>query len=311
MNNIDTLLLRRLDLNNLVALHTLLSTRSVSLSANQLCLGQPAVSHILKRLRELLGDELLCRYGREMTLTPLAESLREPLARWLAEGLQLFQTSDRFEPLSVHTVFRLAMPDLLEVAYLPALIGRLRQDAPGITLEVEAMPAHDVDAAFEQGRIDAAVGYFPDLPPRLCRQALLQSALVCIYNPQLIDMPDPICLPDLAQPVHIHTSYAGNGLNLIDLQLRAHGLVRHVIAATASLLAIPAILEQVPAVAVLPDFISGVVRHPGSRLRFCPIQDALVTIPIELVWHPRFTLDKLHAYMRGKVSEAFMPTKVN
>jgi len=46
-------------------------------------LSQPAASHALQRLRDMLGDPLLVRVGARMELTPRAQALRGPLAQAL------------------------------------------------------------------------------------------------------------------------------------------------------------------------------------------------------------------------------------
>ncbi|OHX20243.1 hypothetical protein BI344_07025 [Chromobacterium sphagni] len=302
VNNIDAVQLRKLDLNSLVALHALLSTRSVSLSAARLCLGQPAVSHILKRLRALTGDELLCRHGRRMLLTPLAESLLAPLEAWLEQGQRLLQPQV-FDPAALQAEYRLAMPDLLEAALLPALIAALQAQAPGLILQVVAMPADQVESALEHGRIDGALGYFPQASARLGRQPLFISRFVCFYHAAQIDMPAALRAEDLARPPHIHTSYAGNSASLVDDYLRGQGRQRRVIASTASLLAIPLILERLPAVAVLPDMIAGVLRRGDNALEMRRLADADLRIGIEHLWHPRRNADPLQQFFNRLVQE--------
>ena len=297
MNNIDPLLLRRLDLNSLVVLHTLLTTRSVSRSADKLCLGQPAVSHILKHLRQQLADELLCRYGRSMVLTPLAESLLQPLGQWLQQGQQLLQVH-AFDVRSIRQTVRLAMPDLLEAALLPALIIALQKEAPGLTLEVQAMASRQVEAALTDGQIDCAIGYFPRLQGHACRQIILDSRFICLYHPDQLTLPAMLSASAVAQAPHIFTSYTGESAGLIDDYLRRHGQQRRILASTASLLAIPGILEQVAAVSVLPEVIGPIVQRHSPGLHWQPITDAALTIPIELLWHPRFNTDPLQQFLR-------------
>ena len=53
--------LNSLDLNLLVALDALLKEASVSRAAMRIGLSQPAASHALQRLRDLIGDPLLVR----------------------------------------------------------------------------------------------------------------------------------------------------------------------------------------------------------------------------------------------------------
>jgi hypothetical protein len=61
--------LNSLDLNLLVALDALLREANVSRAAMRIGLSQPATSHALQRLRDLIGDPLLVRNGARMELT--------------------------------------------------------------------------------------------------------------------------------------------------------------------------------------------------------------------------------------------------
>ena len=65
--------LATLDLNLLKALDALLRTESVSRSAQRLNVTQSAVSHALKRLRDIFGDPLLVRDGGVMRATARAQ----------------------------------------------------------------------------------------------------------------------------------------------------------------------------------------------------------------------------------------------
>ena len=59
-----------IDLNLLTSLDVLLDETSVTRAAKRLGKTQPAVSHNLRRLRELLGDPLLVRTPHGMQATP-------------------------------------------------------------------------------------------------------------------------------------------------------------------------------------------------------------------------------------------------
>ncbi|WP_200813818.1 LysR family transcriptional regulator, partial [Mycobacterium avium] len=77
--------LRRIDLNLLVVLDALLTEQHVTRAAERLHLSQPAVSHALARLRDLLGDPLLVRQGSSLVPTTRALELTMPLAQALAQ----------------------------------------------------------------------------------------------------------------------------------------------------------------------------------------------------------------------------------
>lgn len=69
--------LRSIDLNLLVVFEALIQECNVSRAAEQLSLGQPAVSAALVRLRKLFNDPLFLRIGRRMVPTARALSVAQ------------------------------------------------------------------------------------------------------------------------------------------------------------------------------------------------------------------------------------------
>jgi DNA-binding transcriptional LysR family regulator len=127
--------LNSLDLNLLVALDALLREASVSRAAMRIGLSQPAASHALQRLRDLIGDPLLVRNGARMELTPRAQALRGPLAQALDQVRALFIPDD-FDAASSERQFRLMMPDLAVELLMPPLMAEITQAAPNVRIDV-------------------------------------------------------------------------------------------------------------------------------------------------------------------------------
>jgi DNA-binding transcriptional LysR family regulator len=127
--------LAALDLNLLVALDALLLEANVSRAAMRIGLSQPAASHALQRLREVLGDPLLVRVGARMELTPRAIGLRGPLAQALDQVRGLFIPDD-FDALRSERQFRLMMPDLAVELLVPPLMEKIAQAAPNVRLDI-------------------------------------------------------------------------------------------------------------------------------------------------------------------------------
>src|SRR3954454_5595208 len=127
--------LAALDLNLLVALDALLLEASVSRAAMRIGLSQPATSHALQRLREVLGDPLLVRVGARMELTPRAQALRAPLAQALDQVRGLF-ISDDFDAASSERRFRMMMPDLAVELLVPPLMAKITKAALNVRIDV-------------------------------------------------------------------------------------------------------------------------------------------------------------------------------
>ena len=127
--------LAALDLNLLVALDALLLEANVSRAAMRIGLSQPAASHALQRLRDMLGDPLLVRVGARMELTPRAQALRGPLAQALDQVRGLFIPDD-FDAMRSERRFRLMMPDLAVELLVPPLMEKITALAPNVQLDI-------------------------------------------------------------------------------------------------------------------------------------------------------------------------------
>ena len=106
--------LRRIDLNLLVAFDALMQERHVSRAAQRLNLGQPAMSHALARLRELLHDPLFFRIGTQMEPTARAIELAPQIHTWLEQANQFLLQEPLFNPAQAQGTFSLSTPDGLE-----------------------------------------------------------------------------------------------------------------------------------------------------------------------------------------------------
>ena len=147
---------RGLDLNLLVALEALLSTRSVSRAAERLNLSQPAMSAALGRLRDYFRDDILVVQGKRMHPTAFAESLHGRLLETLGELDDLISTSTLFDPATSERSFRIAASDYIIAAVLAPVVARLASEAPGIRVDFVA-PSETVEQLLEEGKLDLVV----------------------------------------------------------------------------------------------------------------------------------------------------------
>ncbi|MDB5829614.1 MAG: transcriptional regulator, LysR family, partial [Variovorax sp.] len=149
------------DLNLLRLFDAVYRARSVSRAAEQLGLTQPAASHGLSRLRHLLQDALFTRAPGGVAPTPRAERLAVAVQSALGTLEEALFEPDRFEPTASRKTFRIHMSDIGEGRFLPALMGRLGELAPGVRLETEPFAPAEIAPALDSGRIDFAFGFLP------------------------------------------------------------------------------------------------------------------------------------------------------
>jgi DNA-binding transcriptional LysR family regulator len=122
-----------LDLNLLAALDVLLHEKNTTRAGERLCLSQPAVSGALARLREYFNDELLVQVGRSFVLTPLAESLVEPVGALLQQIEATIAAKARFDPATSTRRFTIMGSDYAMIVLMTEVLRRVEREAPGVT----------------------------------------------------------------------------------------------------------------------------------------------------------------------------------
>lgn len=148
--NVELGKLASVDLNLLVSLHAILEERSVTAAADRVGLSQPAMSHALRRIRKLLGDEILIRRGAVNILTPKAQDMLIPLREVLQKASVLIG-GQVFDPCTSRRNLTLAMSS--SVAYIIGQSVSLLMEREAPTMSLKIITTNDVtDAVFtEQG----------------------------------------------------------------------------------------------------------------------------------------------------------------
>ena len=152
--------LNNLDFNLLRVLDTLITERNVTRSADVLHRSQPAVSNALRRLRTLLGDDLLVRGPRGgLVLTPRAEAIRQPLREAIEKIETCLGDDRRFNPALATGTLRISAPDRLSLAIVPALFDRMRRHAPNMSLHVVTADRRLAMALLDDDQTDVALAW--------------------------------------------------------------------------------------------------------------------------------------------------------
>lgn len=296
MNEIDG---SKIDLNLLAVLQTLFLEGSVTRAARRLGVGQPAASHALTRLRALFDDPLFVRVGRQITPTPRADALREPLARLLAEVNRLVHQEPAFDPARTTRSFSLVCPDLL-APVVSRLTGRLGAQAPHARLEV-MLPRPDDGRALEEGRVDLALLPMPEEGPGLVRRGLgaVRFAVVARRDHPL-GRARKLSGPQWASYPHVQVRTGHGGKNIVGSELarvqfrRRIGLIVPTFLSALLVVAETDLLFTAPRELVLP-----LADRFSLTLLDLPI--AMAEVPVAAVWHERFHADPAQRFFRELV----------
>jgi DNA-binding transcriptional LysR family regulator len=167
--------------------------------------------------------------GRGLTPTPRAKEIAAQLPRALdALGLAI-APPEAFDPRTSTRAFRIATLDYFELTALPALLQRLRQQAPGIGLEIERFsPGHL--GALAAGELDLAlVGEAMKLESGgVKRRVLFEEPFRVIARPDHPEIGRRLDLATYTRLGHVLVSVEGRREGVVDRALAPLGLSRRV-----------------------------------------------------------------------------------
>ncbi|WP_248730682.1 LysR family transcriptional regulator [Pseudomonas sp. MWU13-2517] len=290
--------LRRIDLNLLVILDALLSEQHVTRAAERLHLSQPAVSHALARLRDLLGDPLLVRQGGGLVPTARALELAAPLAEALAQ-VQALLAPNRFDPASAKRRFRVAMSDYSAAIFLPQLTRVLRRDAPGVDLQIIQASREGMVDGVLNGDIDLAAGVFPDLPAELCTTPLFEEHYTCLVDRSSLPQSGVLDLPTYLARPHVLLEMRGSGTPEIERALSAIRQRRHVAISLPHWGVAPQLIQGTDLILTVSS--RGLLNIDHRYLLTVPPPFHIPSFAFELAWHTRRGGDSGLQWLIGQV----------
>ena len=295
---------RKIDLNLLIAFAVLFREQSVSLAADKLHLGQPAVSGALSRLREMFDDPLFVRSGHRMQPTARAQALHSELMP-LLEQLQsaLFQQAE-FHPQQASATITLGMTDWVEMWLMPQLIPALRDAAPGLRLNVVASDPFTDAGRLEGGELDMAISVAQASARWQEREVLTQMPFVTLWHPEQITLPAPLSLASYAAQPHLLVTYREASSSQIDTLLAKQGQRRTVCYTTPHFAALPGLLQSLPALATVPAGLSERWQRSWG-LAASPVPLEVPPIEVAMLWHQRHNSDPALLWLREFIRQRF------
>jgi DNA-binding transcriptional LysR family regulator len=296
----------RLDVRLLTMLEAIHRLGSLTAAGEALGLSQPAISHALGRLRAAFGDELFVRTAHGMRPTPRAGEIAASARRVMALLRAELGAPTPFDPRTVLRTFRFCMSDVGEMVFLPRLVERLRREAPHCNVATVSMTPRALAEALDDGSVDLAIGYFPDLASAgLAQAGLFERGFRCLAaasHPRL--RRERIGLDDFLAEAHVVVTSEGRVEERFERFLKEKRLARRVQVSVPHMLAVPMIVANSDLIATVPDSAAvAFARYPGLQLHTPPIELPLITVAQH--WSLRVDNDPVNRWLRALVTNVF------
>ena len=304
--------LARIDLNLLVYLDVLLREKSVTKAANHLGITQPAMSNGLRRLRDMFGDPLLVRTSEGMTATARALDLQPLIRSVLTEIDQVVQPKEEFVPAKSKRVFRIMASDYAESALIPAVLKRIREEAPGVILDV-LTPSDVSFLDVEQGRVDMAINRFDKIPQSFHQRTIWEDSFSClmsVHNPLIFNF----TLDSYLKAAHIWVSKTGFGVGVgvnpkdvqrlgwVDEALAKLGQKRNINVFTRHYQVAMLLSQQHDLIATLPSRAAQLtLDNPNLVIKEPPFP--IPAFELKMAWSPLLQNNSDHRWLRRLITQ--------
>ncbi len=284
---------KKLDLNLLVVFSALMTHRSVTRAAEDLCVTQPAVSHALTRLREYYSDPLF--YYVKGTMVP--SSRAEAIFRSISEALGIIDKTfnQEFDPTSLRKEFRIALVDYEPFLLVPALMAKLCAQAPGVKLSFIRMDERNAKKMLINRDLELAIGIFSHPTTNECLQdTIAADEFVCIAKSGNRDKNAKLTLDEYVDSKHICFSFYEN---LIESTLRRQGIKRKYCVDVCEPWSVPFLVSKSSSLATIPKRIAAVFSQLCS-LSVLELPFSIEPFRVDLVWHNCTAADPADSWLR-------------
>lgn len=293
---------KRLDLNLLIALDTMLKERNISRAAERLHLSQSAMSNALARLREYFDDQLLVQVGRRMEPTPRAEALAEAIRDVLVRVDTTIATQPEFIPSESNRIFRLLVSEYTTAVLIPALLRLVWRESE--TIGFDLLPqSRDPGRLLADGEVDVLIMPQAYLGAGHPIERLYDDEYVCVVWNENSAIADPLDIESYLAASHVVAQMGDNRRSVFEDWFSKHVGTRKVQVTTQNLVAPCRLVVGTNRIATVQSRLAReAVQTLPLRILPAPLQIPKMVQAMQ--WHKYRSQDPGIVWLRDRLHQA-------
>jgi DNA-binding transcriptional LysR family regulator len=290
-----------LDGHLLQLLLAVLEEGSITRAAQRLGVTQSAVSHLLDKLRGIVGDPLFVKSGRGIVPTAHAQALAAR-ARVLLDDMRSFSHAAGFDPARLEATVTIAANDLQRDLLLPTLLRCVRAQAPGFALRVIASGAPSVEMLRDE-HCQLVITPRPPEGSDILQKRLFEDHYRVFYDAAQREPPRD--LEAYLAADHVTVLYEPRRRIDIDEVLAERGVRRRFVAQVPGFAGVGPFLRGSTTIATLPSLLRA---HLLRGFDTAPVPIDCPPMPMFMVWHLRHHADPAHRWLRQQLEDIVAPS---
>ena len=230
--------------------------RSFTKASKRLNISQSAVSDQVKLLEEEIGFELFRRTSRGIESTDRGRTFLYESERLMGDLLSLTDTARRLRG-AVSDTLKIGMGSGMGQIFIPRMFADLKNDLPGVRLEILTAPTRNIFNELHEERIDAGIAIESDadrLPAGLVFDRLIDAEMGLITHPKhaLVRSKQPVDIGRLlAEPFIMSELTVGYGQVVLSL-FTDLGIKPNILAVADNIETIKLIVQSDGGIAIVP-----------------------------------------------------------
>ena len=297
-NVLDMAVFHKIDINLYPLFIAIFEQKSISKSAQLLCISQSAASHALQRLRQNLQDDLFVRAGSQMLPTPFAERIYPVIKNALFAIQSISIEKQSFDPSMVQTL-KIAIHDEIEPIILPKLVEHFHQ----LNLEVQfssiKLDRKNVVTDLATQQIDFVIDLEQNFTDKIQFKTLVQDQFVVCTQQQSMTAEIYFALP------HIGVSSRRTGVLVEDIYLNRKQLSRQIFLRCQHYsTALQILAQQAAVILTIPKNMLAHL-HMAEGLNIFEVPVELPNINIGMYWHKDLQENARHMFLRNEILKIF------
>lgn len=294
--------LSQVDLNLFVVLEAIYREGNLTRAGRQLKLTQPAMSHALKRLRELLKDPLFIREGANMVPTPFSRNMINDVR----QALQILEVNlyenRNFDPAHTRRNFMVGFWELMESMILPSLARTLTRAAPEISITTLRVKRREIEAELSSGALDLALDVPINMSDSIRHKPLFSDRVVVVARPGHPAIGRELDLETYLSQDHILVSSRRYGPSLVDTELNRKGKSRRIVLRCQNYFAACRAASETDMLLTMPEHYAEMLNRTfENRLHPFPLK-SLQTLDIHMYWHESADNDPPNRWLREEIT---------
>jgi len=295
--------LSQVDLNLFVVLEAIYREGNLTRAGRQLKLTQPAMSHALKRLRELLKDPLFIREGANMVPTPFSRNMINEVR----QALQILEVNlyenRNFDPAHTRRNFQIGFWELMESMILPPLAKVLTRAAPEISITTLRVKRREIEQELASGTLDLVLDIPITMSDNFRQAPLFSDRVVVMARKGHPAIQRELDLDTYLRQDHVLVSSRRLGPSLVDAELNRAGRKRTIVLRCQHYFAACQVVSETDMLLTIPQHYAETLNAGfNNRLYPFPLK-SLQQLEIHMYWHESTENDPPNRWLREQIKK--------